>query len=98
MKDKLVLRGSKTASRIVEGEAVIFTPEDSMIHSLNEVGTRIWELLEQEKTIEDIVRVICKEYEVEEKEAEQDIMGFIETLHDKKIVDLKGSQEGSQRV
>lgn len=91
MKDKLlrrVRRGSKTASRIVEGEAIIFTPQDSMIHSMNEVGTRIWELLEQEKTIEEIVKVICKEYEVEEKKAEQDIMEFIETLHNKEIVDI----------
>jgi len=92
MKNKLFTQGSKTASRIVEGEAVIFTPEDSMIHSLNEVGTRIWELLEQEKTIEDIVKVICQEYEVEEKEAEQDITKFINELHAKGIVDIKNKR------
>lgn len=89
MKDKLLTRGSKTASRIVEGEAIIFTPEDSMIHSLNEVGTRIWELLEEEKTIEEIVKVICHEYEVEEKEAEKDILEFIKILQHKQIVEIK---------
>ncbi|MBU0567040.1 PqqD family peptide modification chaperone [bacterium] len=91
MKEKLLKRGEKTASRIVEGEAIIFTPEDSTIHSLNEVGTRIWELLEEERSIEDIVKTVCNEYEIEEKEAEQDIVEFIKELHGKKIVDVKDS-------
>lgn len=89
MKGKLLRRGSKTASRIVEGEAIIFTPEDSMIHSLNEVGTRVWELLEEEKTIEELVKVICQEYEVEEEEAEKDILEFINILQNRQMLEIK---------
>ncbi len=88
MKDKIIKRGEKTASRVIEGEAIIFTPEDSMIHSLNEVGTRIWELLEEEKTIDEIVSVICEEFEVEKDKAEQDIDEFIELLSKKGITEI----------
>jgi hypothetical protein len=47
---------------------------------LNEVGARIWELLDSEGTVTDIVSAVAKEYEVEQHEAEADLADFLAQL------------------
>lgn len=81
-----VVRDEKTASRILAGEAVILTPEDSKIHSLNDVGSRVWELLADKPTVGAIVADICEGFEVDEATARQDVTAFLETLRERGMV------------
>jgi len=50
------------------------------IYTINEVGGRIWELIDGDKRIEEIRDVIIEEFEVGSKEAETDLTEFIEQL------------------
>lgn len=50
------------------------------IYVLNEVGARIWELIDGKKNIAEIVSAICSEYEISPEEAETDIAGFLKRL------------------
>jgi len=85
LKDK-VKQSPKVAFRVIEGEVIILTPHDSTIHTFNPVGTSIWKLLDNEREISEVVKAIREEYEVSQKEAEQDVLEFIEHLYQKKIV------------
>lgn len=89
IKDK-VSRNPKAPTRIIEGEAVVLTSHDSTIHTFNPVGTSIWKLLDREREISEVVKDIREEYEVSQKEAEQDVLEFIEKLFQKKIVLING--------
>ncbi len=51
-----------------------------MIHQLNEVGSRVWMLCDGEKTVEDIIDIIAREYEVDQKEITPDVKNFIADL------------------
>jgi len=75
------------AWRMIEGEAVIVTPADSMMHSLNEVGTRIWQLLDGKRTIRDVASTLAAEFEVEGSRAESDTLWFVECLAKKGLVE-----------
>ena len=44
IEEKIPTKSSQTASRIIDGEAVIVLLKKSKVHVLNEVGSRIWEL------------------------------------------------------
>ena len=93
--DQVVSKDKQTASRIIAGEAIVLTPMDSKIHSLNETGSRIWELLADEPTVGEIVAQIHSEFKVSEEQAQADVMAFIEELTAKGIVTLgKSSKEG----
>jgi hypothetical protein len=85
IKDK-VIRNPKVAFRVIDGEAILLTPHNSMIHTFNPIGTVIWSLLDKEKTISKLVNAIKDEYEVKLKEAEQDVLEFIEQLYQRKMV------------
>ena len=37
-------RAQRTAARVVEGRALVVVLDDQALHTLNEVGTRVWEL------------------------------------------------------
>ena len=55
--------------------------------TLNEVGVSIWNMLQSDVTLEDIVQGILNEYDVEEEVAREDAQDFIDTLYEKGILD-----------
>ena len=78
--DQVVSRDKETASRILAGEAIVLTPMDSKVHSLNETGSRIWELLDDEPTVGEVVAQIYSEFKVSEEQAEADVISFLDQL------------------
>ena len=48
--------------------------------TVNEVGANLWNMLQKDVTIDDLVQGILKEYEVEEEVAREDIQEFLATL------------------
>ncbi len=50
------------------------------IYTMNEVGARIWELLDSEGAVAEIVSALSMEYEVEQAQAEADVVGFLAQL------------------
>ena len=47
---------------------------------LNEVGRSLWELLQEEQTVDTMAQAITDAYEVTEQEAEADICEFLDHL------------------
>ena len=86
--DQIVRRNEKTASRVLAGEAIVLTPQNSKIHSFNETGSRIWELLAEEPTVRKVVAQIRSEFEVGEEQAQADVIAFLEELVAKGMVTL----------
>jgi hypothetical protein len=74
--------------RIVSGEAVIVLPLKGQVKVLNEVGARIWSLIDGKRTVSDIVSVIYKEFAVSEEEAMKDTRVFLKQLSDREVITL----------
>lgn len=51
--------------------------EKGKYFGLNPVGKRIWELMEQPKTMEELTSVLLSEYEVSEYQCRQEISDFL---------------------
>ena len=45
--------------------------------TVNEVGVSLWKMLQEEVTLEDLVKGILEEYDVEEETARKDIQEFL---------------------
>lgn len=48
--------------------------------TVNEVGVFLWKMLQEEVTMDDLVKAVLSEYEVEEEVARKDIRKFLEEL------------------
>ena len=89
IEDKIPCKSPQTASRIVDGEAVIVLLKKSRVHVLNEVGSRIWELSNGKRSIKKIADTIFKEFKVTKKKALKDTIEFVKSLTKKKMLTLK---------
>ena len=86
MPDDYPAQNPRAAWRVYDGEAVIVSPEDSMLHTLNRVGTLIWEAADGNTPLSAIVSRICEQFAVEAAQAERDATAFIEKLRQRGLV------------
>ena len=85
------LKSPQTASRVIDGEAVIIIPQDNEVKVLNEVGSRIWDLIDGQRDLNEVSTLISDEFEVSSGQAFEDITEFINDLSRKKMVNLNSS-------
>ena len=50
------------------------------LYTLNEVGARVYELVDGERSVRDICTVIVEEFDVSAEKAEADVVEFLEQL------------------
>ncbi len=50
------------------------------IYTLNEVGTSIWQLIDGQHSVDQLIESISSEYEVSKEEASNDVFDFLSTL------------------
>jgi hypothetical protein len=58
----------------------------SSIYTLNEVAAHIWELIDGSHSVEEIRGKIIEEYEVEPREAEEDILHCLNQLESRNLI------------
>ena len=84
--EELPARNPKVAARVINGEAMILTPHDSVLHTLNPVATRVWELLPTHRTLAAMAGAIAEEYEVDAETAKADVQELVGQLLEKQIL------------
>ena len=75
-----------TAWRLIEGEAVILSLETKVLRGLNPVGSRVWELIDGQRSVEEIITAIVQEFDVTPQAAAEDVKRFVRELLDKSLV------------
>jgi hypothetical protein len=73
-------------SRRMENESVLVMPVKGKIKVLNDVGARVWELVDDSHTIADIIAVIAEEYQTTPEVAAADIDTFLTQLADRGMI------------
>lgn len=81
----------------IVGKAVVVYPRERSIHRLDEVGTFIWDILEQPHTRADIVARVVEEFDVDPDTAEQDTRQFLDLLVQKHLVEPVSASGGDRK-
>lgn len=76
---KLVVSDSVVAAEL-DNESVLLNVETGVYFGLGEVGTRIWQLLIEGLSPDDIVGRLLDEYEVAPHQLRDDVTSFLEHL------------------
>lgn len=82
-------KSPETASRLIDNEAVIIVIKENEVNVLNEVGSRVWDLIDGKKDVKQIASVISDEFNVSFDEAIKDTEMFIDELSRKNMVILR---------
>lgn len=73
----------------IGGEAVILHLKTGIYHGLNEVGARIWTLIQEPKVVKEIKQVILEEYEVASDECDRDLIALLKDFLAAGLIEVK---------
>jgi hypothetical protein len=74
--------------RDLDGELVLLNLRTGVYFGLDRVGTRIWGLIADERSLSEIVGALTADYEVDAETCEADVAQFVATLADNELIDL----------
>ncbi|MGD0540811.1 MAG: PqqD family protein [Tepidisphaeraceae bacterium] len=75
-----VVAAKHQISSELDGEAVILDLEQGVYYGLNEVGARVWQLIQQPRPLEQVHRTLVNEFDVAPDECERDLVALVERL------------------
>lgn len=78
--DTSVVRNPNSVFTDMDGDTVIMSIEQGNYYGMSDVGTLVWKMLEQPKSIREIVQAVRMEYTVDESTCQNDLFEFIEDL------------------
>lgn len=73
-------KSERIAARAVDGKAVVVVLDARKLHTLNAVGTRVFELCDGVRDVSAIAAGIAAEFDVEGEIAERDAVAFLTRL------------------
>ena len=79
--------------RDLDGESVILDLDSGTYFGLNQVGTRIWQLLERDGRIETVFEALRKEFDVEPERLAGDLLELVARLADAGLGEVKQPSE-----
>ena len=71
------------------GESVILNMKTGVYHGLNEVGARVWDLIEKPKAVKEIKQVLLEEYEVEPDVCTDGLFLLLNNLKTAGLIEVK---------
>ena len=76
-------------ARQVGDEIVLLDLDNGTYFGLDPVGARIWELINQGRTLAAVCEVIVDEYDVTREIIEQDLLKLVENLAAQRLVQVR---------
>lgn len=83
-----LVRTDEYISTRLDGEEVILHKGSEKYFGLNEVGTRLWEFLEEPQTVDELVATIREEFDVSEEQSRKDVESFIDDLETADLIEV----------
>ena len=71
----------------IDGELVILSMEAGNYYSIAGIGTLIWELLDQPRSLDELVDAVMADYDVERERCAADVGAFVEELTTRNLVE-----------
>ena len=84
--DSVLVRDPDMIAAEMDGDLVMMSVERGAYFGIGGVGTRVWELLEQPHSVDQLCAAIVAEYEVDEGVCRRDVVEFVQKLLDEKLV------------
>jgi hypothetical protein len=79
-------RGEQVIAQKAATDLLLFNIEDGNYYSLNEIGSRIWELCDGTHSVQQLVAVLAAEYDATHEDLEKDVAELLQNLQSGKLI------------
>ncbi len=73
----------------VDGEMVLLDMNSENYFGLDEVGTAIWQEMQESGDLQEVFNALLEQYDVESDVLEKDLLGFVDKLVESGLVEVK---------
>ena len=87
--DSVVVAVETQISSDLAGEAIILELKAGMYYGLDPVGTRIWKLIQEPRSIGSLRDTLLAEYEIDHQRCERDLMSLLKELEANKLIRIQ---------
>lgn len=84
-----VVRAPEQVSSQLDGRVVLLSIENGEYYAMNEVGSRVWVLLETPKTVGELKEILLAEFDVAPEQCERELMTFLEKLRRDHLLEIE---------
>jgi ornithine carbamoyltransferase len=75
----------------VDDEMVLLDMNSENYFGLDGVGTAIWQAMQENETLKDVLEVLLEQYEVEKEVLKKDLFIFVERLKESGLIEVEES-------
>lgn len=83
-----VKRNNEVFANEIDGEAVMMNIQTGKYYGLDEIGSRIWEMMERKIQVKEIIEQLQKEYDVSEQQCKTDVLNLLNDLKSNQLIDV----------
>jgi hypothetical protein len=87
--DSVVVAVKSQVSCQLDAETVILHYDKGLYFGLNEVGTLVWNQVQQPRKVQEIRDAILREYEISDEQCERDLLKLLGELSEKGLVEVR---------
>src|SRR4249920_1383919 len=92
LRDSIVEIGKEQVACDLAGEVVILGLQSGQYFSLNTVGARIWNLIQEPKTVGALLESVLEEYDVEPNLLERDLLALLDKMAINELIEVENGQ------
>ena len=84
----VVVRASGLLANELAGDTVLLNAQTYMFYGLNQVGSRIWELLAQPVSVEELCDALVAQFDVDVETCRADTLALLRELYAEKMISV----------
>lgn len=86
--NSIIRRNPEIVHSDMDGETVMMSINEGNYYGLNGVGSQIWDLLEQEMSMDAICTELLRSFDVEEEQCRSEVLAFLEEMACNKVIEI----------
>ncbi|MGB6979159.1 MAG: PqqD family peptide modification chaperone [Candidatus Acidiferrales bacterium] len=94
----IVVAAREQVSCPLGDEASILNLKNTVYYGLDPVGARVWTLLQQPRSVEQLRDTLLEDYEVESARCENDLLSLLEKMRDEGLIEVRGDARDAARA
>jgi hypothetical protein len=87
----IVVASSDQVSSKLGDEVVILNLRNGVYYGLDPVGARIWELIQEPRTVQEVCAVLLEEYDVTPEQCTSDVLALLRDLEAQGLIEVRSA-------
>ena len=87
--DSTVVTSKEQVSCDLAGETAILNVKSGVYYGLDEVGARVWELIQSPRRVSEVRDALLEEYDVDPSRCEADLVTLLEQLAETELIETR---------